>query len=167
MEYILNEKDSRANFIAYAPMHKFAGWVKEGLQGSVDVDLDNLQLLNIEAVARTSKFDTGDTERNKAMDDYFSLPDHPETSFVMTECKSFKKKSSGVYSLTVLGILTFAGIRRQLPINCIMKKVDDKVILDLAFKWSFKAYGMKVPRLLFLTVKDIVDIDAHLEFTQE
>lgn len=168
MIYTLDEQASKANFIAYAPMHKFKGWVKEGLKGAIDIDLSANILTNIEAVAKTEAFDTGDVERNKAMEDYFSLQDHLETSFVMTECKSFKKRGGNAYQLTVLGILDFAGIRRQLPISCNVKEGDDgRIIFDLAFKWSFKAYGLKVPRLLFLTVRDIVDINAHLEFVPE
>jgi hypothetical protein len=66
--------------------------------------------------------------------------------------------------MTVLGILELSGIRRQLPIVCMVTKNDEMMIIDLQFKWSFKAYGMKAPRLLFMTVRDIVDIKAHLEF---
>lgn len=133
----------------------------------MDIDLDNLNLADIQAVVKTAFFDTGDDSKNKAMVDYFSLDKHPDASFNMTECKELSKVKDNIYQLTILGILEFSGIRRQLPITCTLNRAEGHIQLDLQFKWSFKAYGLKPPTLLFLKVRDIVDIKAHLEFTAE
>lgn len=167
MKYLLTDSTSRVDFIAYAPMHKFTGWAKEGLTGSMEIDFDSLSLANIQAVVKTCFFDTGDDSKNKAMVEYFSLDQYPEASFIMTECQKFSKVGDSLYQFTILGILEFSGIRRQLPITCTLSRGDRQLQLDLQFKWSFKAYGLKPPTLLFLKVRDIVDIKAHLEFTLE
>lgn len=168
MEYILDAQKSTAAFVAYAPMHSFKGWVeKGGLKGRLAFDPEKGVLKAIEAAADTGSFETGDADRNKAMDDFFHLKDHPETSFLMTEVKSQKAGAGGKQTVSLVGILEFAGIRRQLPINCTIMVNDGTISFDLTFKWSFKAFGLKAPRLLFLTVRDIVDIKAHLEFTKD
>ncbi len=167
MNFLLTEQNSRLNFIAYAPMHKFAGWANGGLRGSIDIDFDSLTLTSIQVVLDTSFFDTGDNIKNKEIVDFFSLDKYPEASFIMTQCQNFSKVQNNRYHLTVLGILEFSAISRQLPITCILNKDGERLHLDLQFKWSFKAYGLKAPTLLFLKVRDIVDIKAHLEFTLE
>jgi len=166
MHYTLTN-NNRVDFTAYAPMHKFRGWALEGLKGSMELDPDSLELRHVEAVLDTGCLDTGNLEKNRAMQDYFSMDKHPEMSFILTECLKVRPLSDGSYRVSVLGILELAGIRRQLPISCAAKMVDEKILVNLQFKWSFKAYGLKAPQLLFLTVRDIVDIQAQLEFTQK
>lgn len=146
-------------------MHKFRGWAKEGLNGSMNIDFDNLNLTDIQAMVQTFCFDTGDNSKNKEMAEYFSFAKHPEAGFAMTECKEFSKINGNLYQLAILGILEFSGIRRQLPITCTLNRAEGHLHLDLHLKWSFKAYDLKPPTLLFLKVRDIVDIKAHLEFT--
>ena len=152
--------------MAYAPMHTFKGWINEGLSGSIDVDFDRGRVNHIETGARTDSITTGDCDRNKAMVDFFNFEEHPSTSFRMTECLDFVGSGNSRYRIKVRGVLDFAGIRRQLPLGCSLKRNGESISLDLQFKWSFKAYGLKPPRLLFLKVRDIVDISAHLEFTR-
>ncbi|PHR27241.1 MAG: hypothetical protein COA36_09645 [Desulfotalea sp.] len=164
MNYILDEKNSKSSFIAYAPMHKFKGWADGGLTGTVDVDTDDFTISKFLVAAETGRFDTGDPGRNKAMMEFFDLKKHSETSFTLTELKSIKSTGNNKYQATLVGILDFAGIRRQLPIVCNIVNGTERIVFDMGVKWSFKAYGIKAPQLLFLTVRDIVDITAHLEF---
>ena len=165
MNYTLSTEKSRVDFTAQAPMHTFKGWAVEALQGDIEIDFDALTVQKIQATVDAGCFDTGDAGKNKAMVDFFVLEKYPEASFVMTECTEFIQTTANNYKMTVLGILELSGIRRQMPITCMVKKNEGQIEIDLQFKWSFKAYGMKAPRLLFLTVRDIVDIKAHLEFT--
>jgi len=164
MKYTVTDK-SRVDFTAQAPMHTFKGWAAKGLKGVIEIDFDTLGLQHIQVAVDANCFDTGDADKNKAMKDFFALDSHPEASFVLTECQEFCKMADDNYKMTVLGILELAGIRRQLPITCKLTKNNEQILIDLQFKWSFKAYGMKAPRLLFMTVRDIVDIEAHLVFT--
>jgi len=166
MKYTLTE-NCKVFFTAHAPMHAFKGWAIQGLSGKADIDFDNLLLHHIEATVETRFFDTGDAKRNKAMFDFFALENNPTSSFTMTECREFERITHSKFQLTILGVLDFTGIRRQLPITCTLNRETKNLSLDLQFKWSFKAFGLKAPRLLFLTVRDIVDIKAHLEFTQD
>ncbi len=148
--------------MAYAPMHTFKGWTIQGLTGFFDIDFEEMKVHQVEAVALNEFFDTGYADRNKAMVDFFKFETNKTSSFHLTECKEFKKISDTKYHISMLGVLEFAGIRRQLPITCILLKNGESMTASMKVKWSFKAYGIKAPRLLFLTVRDIVDISADL-----
>lgn len=166
MNYMLSE-NSRVDFIAHAPMHTFAGWTTKGLTGKLELDFESASLQCFEASANTLDFEAGAEDRTRAMRDYFHFNRHPLASFTMTECRKWQVLGNETYQLTPFGILEFAGQRRQLPLNCQLKNCEDRLELSLAFKWSFKAFGFKAPRLLFLTVRDIVDIHVHLEFIRK
>ncbi len=165
MEYFVSG-NNRVDFTAYAPMHTFTGWAREGLEGVIDIDMEQVQLNKLSATANTLDFTTGDPERTKAMGEYFNFDQHPQSSFVMSECRSLTRQKSGILNAEIVGVLDFVGIRRQLPLQCMLTNHGNRIDFDLSFKWSFKAFGMKVPRLFFLTVRDIVDIRVHLEFFQ-
>ncbi len=161
MKYEITDT-SRVDFVAYAPMHTFKGWTVQGVTGFFDIDFEEMKVHQVQAEALNEFFDTGYAERNKAMFDFFSFATNKKSSFYLTECKEFTKKTDTTYQISMLGVLEFAGIRRQLPITCILRKDGDSLIASMKVKWSFKAYGIKAPRLLFLTVRDIVDISADL-----
>lgn len=157
----------RVDFTAYAPMHTFKGWSVEGIEASIGIDFNAGTVTHARAVARTEHFDTGDAERNMAMETYIQTGAYPEASVEMTEVKAFTAIGDNRYQVTVLAVLEFMARRRQLPLNFTVALTDDGLAVDLAFKWSFKAYGLKAPRLLFLTVRDIVDISGHGEFKRQ
>ncbi len=156
---------SRTDFTAYAPMHKFKGWAVEGITGCFDIDFETMAVKQIEAYALNEFFDTGYADRNKAMVEFFNFKKNKQSSFIMTECREFKKLSGTKYKITMLGVLEFVGIRRQLPITCTLTRNKNLLNASMSVKWSFKAYGIKAPQLLFLKVRDIVDISADLELS--
>ncbi len=166
MKYIIEPEKSRASFVAYAPMHKFKGWTTNSIVGQVEVDADSGEIRSFTARAATMEFETGDNSRNKAMQDYFSFTKYPETSFHTTAPVTLKKRGNK-WQGEIIGILELAGVRRQLPVNCIFYMEDELPVFEFSLKWSFTAFGMKVPRLLFLTVRDIVDISAVLRCSKE
>ncbi|PID77140.1 MAG: hypothetical protein CSB24_02895 [Deltaproteobacteria bacterium] len=161
MKFEITDK-SRVDFVAYAPMHTFKGWSIKGLSGQFDIDFDGLAINKLEAAALNEFFDTGDASRNKAMVDFFKFDQNKESSFEMTEFRDFEKTGDNQYRVTVIGILDFVGIKRQLPVTMNFTRTDDELKVSLKLKWSFKGFGIKAPRLLFLTVRDIVDISAEL-----
>ncbi len=166
MKYTIDSARSRASFIAYAPMHKFKGWTTSSISGQVEVNPETGEIAHFSAQAATMEFETGDVSRNQAMQEYFSFAKYPETSFHTTESVTLKKRGDK-WQGEIVGILELAGVRRQLPVNCILYMEEGLPVFEFSLKWSFKAFGMKVPRLLFLTVRDIVDISAVLRCRRE
>ncbi len=163
MKYALTP-NYRVEFTAFAPMHTFKAWCMENVTAEVEIDFDTLSLHKIHAVAKVSSFTTGDALRNQAMWTYMVTDRFAEASIEMTKCKEFIKLKSGAYRVSVLTVLEFMGIRRQLPITFYAVPFDEGMKIETAFNWSFKAFGLKPPRLLFLTVRDSVEIKGWGHF---
>ena len=151
-------------FTAYAPLHTFKGWTRRGVEAQMGIDFDAKTISYARASAKTSFFDTGFDDRNKAMADYMQIREYPESSIELTEVKRFNRLDDTRYQINALVVLEFMGQRRQLPVDFRIIRDDQGFSIDLDYKWSFKAYGLKAPRLLFLTVRDIVDISGKGKF---
>ncbi len=165
-ETIFNMSEAyRVDFTAYAPLHTFKGWTVEGVEAAIGIDFAARTITFARARAKTKFFDTGFDDRNKAMQEFMKIDALPEASIEMTELKSFTPVGKNQFKISVLAVLEFMGERRQLPINFNAVLTDTgELTIHLNFKWSFKAFGIKAPRLLFLTVRDIVDISGHGTF---
>jgi len=163
LNYLLSDSN-RVDFVARAPLHAFTGWCARGLRGEASIDWNKGRVEKLWAGVNTGDFQTTDPERTQAMSRYFSFPDHPRATFSMTECRDFQKQGGNHWRTSMLGILDFVGVRRQLPVQGALRSTQEGLLhLELRCKWSFKAFGIKAPRLLFLTVGDIVDITAQLQ----
>jgi len=163
MKYTLSE-NFRVDFIAHAPMHTFKGWTFKGIDAEMEVDFDALELSGIHATAETCFFDTGNEDRNQAMKAYMSSDRFPKALVETAQSTQFEKLDEEMYKISPLIILEFMGIRKQMPVTFIAVREKNKIKIDVELKWSFKAYGLKAPRLLFLTVRDIVEIKGSGEF---
>lgn len=155
-------------FTAYAPLHTFKGWTRKEVEAQIGIDFHAQTIAFAKARAKPRCFDTSHADRNKAMADYMQIDKHPEASIELTEVKSFTRMDDTRYKADVLAVLEFMGQARQLPLNLIITRFADKAgfSISLDFKWSFKAFGLKAPSLLFLKVRDIVDISGKGEFTK-
>ncbi len=124
----------------------------------MDIDFENLTIVRAKAVAQVSCFDTGDKLKNLAMMEYIRWKKIPEASVEMTQMEEFTPIDESRYKVSIQAVLTFMGIQRTIPLTFSIVRKDEGIKVDLVFKWSFKAYGLKAPQLLFLKVRDIVDI---------
>lgn len=151
-------------FTAYAPLHTFKGWARQGVEAQMGINFDAGIISYARASAQTCCFDTGFDNRNKAMTDYMQIDKYPESSIELTEVKAFTRLDDIRFKIDALAVLVFMDQRRQLPVSFIITRGNSGFSIDLDFKWSFKAYGLKAPRLLFLTVRDIVNISGKGKF---
>ncbi len=150
--------DFQVDFTAYAPLHTFKGWTNKGVEACMDIDFENLTIVRAKAVAQVSCFDTGDKLKNLAMMEYIRWKKIPEASVEMTEVNEFTAIDESRYKVSIRAVLEFMGIQRNLPLSFTITRKNEGIKVDIVFQWSFKAYGLKAPQLLFLKVRDIVDI---------
>nr|WP_320012568.1 YceI family protein [uncultured Desulfobulbus sp.] len=163
MKYVLTD-NSRVNFVAHAPLHRFKGWAEKGVQGGLEIDLAGGVVRSLHAEVETSCLQTPDQERTQAMRQFFNFADHPYATFKLAQEAALRPVGTDRWNTQMPGILSFVDIHRQLPVKGMLRRENERLIWELQCKWSFKAYGLKAPRLLMLTVRDIVDISARLEF---
>jgi len=151
-------------------MHTFKGHTTEDVEAEIEIDFNALTLDSARARADVRKFTTLDADRDKAMQAFMDPDANPEAAIEMTKVEAFEQIDDRHYRIQCLAILTFMGIRRQMPVAfSLCRDGNSGFTIDVTFKWSFQAYGLKAPRLLFLTVRDIVEIrgDGGFELVQE
>lgn len=151
-------------FTAYAPLHTFKGWARQGIEAQIGINFDTGVVSYARASAQVCSFDTGFDDRNRAMAKYMQIDKYTKSSIELTEVKAFTRLDDARFQIEALAVLEFMSQRCQLPLSFHITRDDSGFSIDLDFKWSFKAYGLKAPRLLFLTVRDIVDISGKGEF---
>ena len=166
MKYLIKE-NSIANFIAYAPLHKFKGRVEDGFSGFIDINLEKNDIKEIDIEVKTKFFTTGDKLKDIELHKYISSKKIEVATFKLKKLKSFKKVKDNIYQIDLLGILNFMNIERDLRLKFKIEYKDNLIYTKLNFDWSFKNYGFKAPQLLFLKVKDKVSINLELNFTQK
>lgn len=83
---------------------------------------------------------------------------HPQVSFEMTNVS----KNGDEY--TVEGNLTLNGVKAPVSSKAIIKEEGNKINLFGNFSILLSSYGMKPPKLLFLTVQDQIDITYTLNY---
>jgi len=168
MKYRIDEAKSKIEFKATAPFHKFKGWSEKGFEGEIDIDFKNNIINDIEVIIKTEFFETGDKLKNHEMQKYIKSNKIPNASFKLSEFKKMIKlevyPDAESYEIIVIGVLSFMNIERELELNIKASKTEDRLYADVYFDWSFKNYKLKPPHILFIKLKDIVNISAYLEF---
>jgi len=164
MIYKIDSSKSKVEFLAKAPLHKFKGWIEDGFEGEIDIDFENNTIEKINIIVKTEFFDTGDRLKNGEMHKYIKNKEITETSFTLKKFKKMKEKKTDSYDISLLGILNFMDIERDVELSIKAKKIDNRLIANVSFDWSFKNFGLKPPQILFIKVKDVVKISVDLEF---
>jgi len=158
------KEDSKVDFLAYAPLHKFRGNIEEGFSGSIEIDFEKKEITEIDIVVETKFFKTGDFLKDKEMHKYISSKKIKTASFKLKKFKKMKKLKKENYQIELIGVLKFMDIERDLDLKFTIEKKEDSIETVFKFVWSFKNYGLEPPHLLFIKVKDKVDITAILSF---
>lgn len=66
-------------------------------------------------------------------------------------------------SYSIGGSLKLHGVEKALVVPATIIKTNDGVNITSKFSFNMSEYGIEPPTLLFLTVRDLVDIDVNLE----
>lgn len=85
---------------------------------------------------------------------------HPKVSFEMINVS----KTNDEY--TVEGNLTLNGVTTPVSSKVVIKEEGNKINLFGNFSILLSSYGMKPPKLLFLTVRDQIDITYSLNYNK-
>ena len=128
------------------------------MEGLIEIDFSSQTIVRARAEALTACFDTGDPERNRAMADYMQVTTYPRASIEMTACRELVRLDDTRFRAAVTAELNFVGKRQYLPLTFYINMSQASFEVEMDFRWSFKDHGLKAPSLLFLKVRDHVDI---------
>lgn len=67
---------------------------------------------------------------------------------------------------TIMGNLTLNGISKLISANAVINQIDNEINIFGEFPITLTAFGMEPPTLLFLTVRNQIDITYNLHYTK-
>ena len=114
------------------------------LNGSIDISMKGLKSDN--------------TDRDEHMYEAINSMKFPQATYTIT------KVAQGAKSYKIDGILNFHGMKKPLSIDANIMQKGDNVHFSGKSSFLMSNYGVKPPKLLFLTVRDQVDLTIDVDF---
>ncbi len=100
-------------------------------------------------------------KRDENMFETLDISKYKNTNF---EIKSVQKEGN---LFLLKGVMDLHGVQKELVFKSDVKYVDNKLILDGNGSFDMSGFGINPPKLLFLTVRDRVDIAFKLNLVKE
>lgn len=116
----------------------------ESIRGTIDVSMKILQSDN--------------KERDEHMLEAIEEVKYPLAKYTF---KDIERSNKGYI---VNGILDFHGIKRPLSIQAEITKTNQKINFKGRSSFLMSSYNVKPPKMLFLTVRDQIDLDIDVAF---
>ena len=153
--YTLNAPESRLQIVAYAPMHRVE-IESSGLSGWIELDVEAGQVTGGEIVAPLSDLTGGDRTKDRELNKFLKTRQHG--SATLTLAPSDLTVDGSNVSFDVTGDMAFQG--RTIPVNVRASGTlsDGGIRGDARFSWKLTNMGLKPPKLLFIKVKDDIDL---------
>ncbi len=101
--------------------------------------------------------------------------DRDENMYELLNVVKFPTISVKIHSLTkieedkykLVGILTLNGVSKKITSDVVITETGNMVTLNGSFDINLTSYDMEPPVLLFLTVRDQIDISYNLKYKKE
>jgi polyisoprenoid-binding protein YceI len=122
---------------------------------SIDKNIDSLKGI---IFLNTLSLHSNNQERDFSMYEVLNSSKFPRIIFKIISIKKLKK------SYELKGFLTLNGIEKQLTTIAQIKQENEKLVLDGNFFIKLTSFNIQPPSLLFLKVRDKIDISYHLNY---
>jgi len=119
----------------------------ETIEGSVSVSLVDLQSEN--------------KDRDKKMYETLDVAKYVQTNYTF---KKVQKSQNGYF---VLGELDLHGVKKDFTLNGEIEQSEGKIAMHLNGSFNMSDFGIEPPSLLFLTVRDLVEISVDIVMDQK
>jgi len=116
------------------------------LKGSVDISLVDLKSDN--------------EERDEHMHETIEIKKYTETSYTI---KLVEKNTAGTYNIT--GTLSLHGVTKPLNMVGEVTQNGDEVSINAKTSFKMSDFGIEPPTLLFLTVRDLLEMTIDTTYT--
>ena len=94
---------------------------------------------------------------------YMESDKYPKALF-KGKISGFTKDKGGVQKVKAKGKLTIHGVTREIDQSGEMFYRDKKIILNHTFKVALKDYKIKVPKLLWQNIAEVIDVKLEFEY---
>ncbi len=118
--------------------------------------------------ARVASFDSGNSNRDAHMLEVTEAARLPFVQFSGTATGIQTDRYPAELDVPLTGTLEFHGVSREVSVTAKVRfESPERAEVEATFPVSLKAYGVKRPSLLFVAVKDRIEITAHLSLALE
>lgn len=118
--------------------------------------------------ARVASFDSGNSNRDAHMLEVTEAARLPFVQFSGTATGIQTDRYPAELDVPLTGTLEFHGVSREVSVTAKVRfESPERAEVAATFPVSLKAYGVKRPSLLFVAVKDRIEITAHLSLALE
>lgn len=109
----------------------------------------------------TMSLKSDNDKRDEHMHELLQAKLFPTISFKITDIQAFQDK------YMIDGLLTLNGVTRPASSVCSITKENNKVVLNGYFGIKLTQFNMEPPSMLFITVRDKIDINYDFKFNEE
>lgn len=164
--------DTPASTLAYTGSHPAHDWTGTSRQvtGTVRVDPAQPAGAQVEITAPVESFDSGNGSRDSNMLDVVEVEDYPDVRFVSSglAIETWRATADGYAGRwRVRGQLTFHGQTRAVEIPVDVLVAGTRLEAKAQFPVSLSEFGVRRPRLMFIPVRDEIQMEARLVATRQ
>lgn len=150
-------------FTAFSSLHNLVAR-SSTISGQATGDIEAPSIMMVSLDVESGSFTSGDRLKDYATRDYLDYRKFPTISFKSEEIK-VRRTAVRQFQSEISGQLTIMEATR--PINVRSEiRVDDegRIYGQCAFRISLSDFGLKPPKILFLSIKNFMEIQASLSF---
>jgi polyisoprenoid-binding protein YceI len=125
----------------------------------IDIDLsmgESVTTLNGIVSINSANLISDNLDRDKHMYEVLNIEKYPKISFNIKSIKEIDKE------YLINGVLNLHSTSKELDIIATIKESKNTLLLDSNFSIKMSDFGMEPPKILFLKVRDLVDLSIHL-----
>ncbi|CAN5347722.1 hypothetical protein BH23BAC1_BH23BAC1_08360 [soil metagenome] len=97
-------------------------------------------------------------------ENYMESDKYPNATF-SGNLSSYNNRT-GVQAVEAAGKLTIRGISKEVIIKGTLEQKEDQLILKAKFPVRVEDYNIKIPRIVFFNIAEVVDVEVFLIYTE-
>lgn len=135
--------------------------LNNNLHADMSMEGDDLMTLRGKLWVEMNLFSSDNAKRDKNMHESNEVEKYPLATYTISSLTHIKENA-----YTLNGELTFHGQTKPFTLNALISLRDAVVTIDATSKFLVSDFGMEMPCLVFMCVKDQVDIFAKAVLTK-
>ena len=132
------------------------------LRADMSIQGDDLLSLKGKLTVEMSLFVSDNSDRDKNMDEATEVNTYPLASYTITDVT----KAEGANNYVLEGTLDFHGKQNPLTFNAEIMHADKTVTINATSMILVSEYGLEMPCMMFMCVRDQVDLFAKAVLSQ-
>lgn len=130
------------------------------LNASITIDNNDITTIKGKFWVEMTLFSSDKSDRDKSMYEEIQTDKFKLATYTISDVK----KAEGEDSYTINGVLDFHGEKKELSANAKITTVEGSLTIDASSMILMSDYGIKMPCMMFMCVRDQVDLLVKATF---